>query len=53
MNSHSTQLSLKHLLNVEYAENVRSSHDVECECKLCHIPELHPEKGVAFFMLAI
>ena len=28
MNSHSTQRSLKHFLNVEYAENVRNSHVV-------------------------
>jgi len=37
MNLHLTQRSLKHSSNVECAENVRSSHVVECECQLCHI----------------
>jgi len=43
INSHSIQRFLKHSSNAECAENVQSSHVVECKCELRHIPGLHPK----------
>ena len=38
MNSHSTTKRLKHSMNFESVENVRSSNVVEFEFELCHSP---------------
>jgi len=45
MNSNLTERSLKHSSNVECAENVSSSHVVECECELRHIPSFSHRQG--------